>query len=50
MSKPWYEQNPELYTALREEVESVYTELHFIPRAGGILVIGEVVPEIWTGG
>jgi hypothetical protein len=40
MSKPWYEQNPELYTALREEVESVYTELHFNSRAGGILVTG----------
>ena len=40
MSRPWYEQNPELYTALKEEVESVYTELHFISRARRILVTG----------
>ena len=40
MSKPWYEQNPELYSVLQEDVESVYAELHFVHRAGGIFVTG----------
>ena len=40
MSKPWYEQNPELYSVMQEDVESVYAELHFVHRGKGIFVIG----------
>jgi len=40
MSKPWYEQNPEKYSVLQEDVERVYAELHFVPRAGGIFLTG----------
>ncbi len=40
MTKPWYEQNPEKYSILQEDVESVYAELHFVPRNEGIFVTG----------
>ncbi len=40
MNKPWYDRDPESYWALREEVESVYTELHFTKCAADIRVTG----------
>jgi hypothetical protein len=40
MNKPWYDRDPDSYSALREEVESVYTELHFTKCAADIRVTG----------
>lgn len=40
MSKPWYEQNPELLQEDVESVESFYAELHFVPGDGGGFLTG----------
>ncbi len=40
MNKPWYDRDPESYSALREEVESVYTELHFLQHSEDVFVVG----------